>query len=111
VNSDGGGVLRNTWKETTATVWSVIPPVAGVPGSAGSAIISYEVDGEQYSSELCTNRGFVKGEKFQLRYDPENPDRNELSVRSQRWKIVCIALLSLLAAWAICLYVHPTAGK
>jgi Protein of unknown function (DUF3592) len=111
VNSDGGSGLRDNWKETTATVWSVMPRVAGVAGSTGTVVISYEVSGEQHSSELCTNRAFVKGEKFQLRYDPKNPDRNELSVRSRRWKLVCIALLSLLAAFAICMYVHPTARK
>ena len=88
--------MRGDWKETTATVWSFIPGTAGVRGSQNAVIISYQVDGEQYSSEICTSRFYVKGQEFGLKYDPKNPERNELSLRSQLVKKICIALLLLL---------------
>jgi Protein of unknown function (DUF3592) len=97
------------WKEVEATVFTCGWQNKSGIGAAGLKVdghylitFSYEVDGHWYSGEFLNASPLVEGSKFPLRYDPENPNRNEKSLEVQRSRWFSVAILALLAiGWLI----------
>lgn len=97
--------LFGGWKETSATVWSVMP----TSGSRRTVILTYAVARKPYSSEISTSRAFTPGEVIPLRYDPGNPARNEFALRYQAVRAALWGAVVLGASVAGYLYFLPMA--
>jgi hypothetical protein len=81
---------KSLWLETTATIytcgWKDTPWY--YLGSGNYVIVcSYEIDGHQYSAEYDDFSPATEGSQFPLRYNPDNPEENEKSVKMkhERW--------------------------
>ena len=96
------------WKVTEATVFTCgwqdenTRKGAGLPGGDYLIIFNYEVDGHWFSGEFLNGSPLVEGSHFPLRYDPDNPERNEKTEESRqvRW-ITVVACVVLIAGFGL----------
>lgn len=95
---------RSNWKQTEATVYTCGVQSNYEPGLGASGIdskylivFSYEVDGERYSGEYTSSSPVAEKSSFSLRYDADNPEHNQYSLRdamnSLPFKIAAYAAL------------------
>jgi hypothetical protein len=85
---------RKGWVETTATIESVYVDGGGDDRRI-SVVFMYTVDGHYYSGTYMPwGDTPVRGETISLRYDPGDPNKNDLVVKDTLWKwIGWIAIL------------------
>jgi hypothetical protein len=87
----GGAMRRKDWVRTKGTVSNKMLRVQG-RGNLFTITFVYEVDGHFYSGEFVTHKyRYEKGRTVLLRYNPANPEENDLNGRGA-W--------SLWLAWA-----------
>jgi len=98
---------RPHWIDTEGTVASVEVHETTRSGdpSTWTVVFTYKVDGHWYSGTYRTFDTFKVGDTLALRYDPADPNRNNLVVKDRLlhvlyWGIaVAIALAILIATW------------
>lgn len=98
--------MRDHWRETEATVTSVVEQRVTGYGTTYEVVFTYKVDGRFYATTICTFKSHFKGEKIQICYDPADPDRNNLARREKLKKWGYAAFFTALAAWVLYLYLH-----
>jgi hypothetical protein len=75
---------RRDWVETDGTVSEVYVDGGGRDRSV-SVVFTYMVDGHYYSGTYSPFADFpTKGETIPVRYDPDDPNKNDLVARSLR---------------------------
>lgn len=76
------------WIETEGTVASV-EEISRRNGTEYSAVFTYKVDGHWCSGTFTTFSNTRTGDRVYLRYDPKDPERNDLSEKDTwtRWVI------------------------
>lgn len=102
---------RKDWVATNATISNVMLSDQGRGGSLYTVTFSYTVDGHYYGGEFVGSSGghYKEGGSVSLKYNPANPDENDLSERGQStlwlsWtiKIVGTAVLLYLICFRGC---------
>jgi hypothetical protein len=86
---------RRDWVETDATVDEVYVDGGGRDKSV-SAVFTYTVDGHYYGGTYFPLLDVpVKGQTITVRYDPDDPNKNDLVARSLRnhWIIGIVTAL------------------
>ena len=95
-------MARTDWKDIDGTVASV-ERVDGRGGPTFTVVFTYEVEGHWCGGTFTTSDEYRKGDSVSVRYDPRDPDRNDLSVKEGRkkWILWGIAIIvALLFLWA-----------
>jgi hypothetical protein len=98
-------VKQDRWSETTATVFScgwqetpgrflVFRQLSDLFSGRYLVVFSHMVDGHQYSGEFTSSREWQEGSNFSLRFDPENPERNDRTDPAS-------GPLATIAAWVV----------
>jgi hypothetical protein len=91
-------VAKTDWKDIDGTVASVTEiPSRG--GTIYEVIFTYEVDGHWCGGTYSSYEAYRKGDTIAVRYDPRDPDRNDLSEKQehQRWIFIAIAVVVVVA--------------
>jgi hypothetical protein len=91
-------------------VWNVYRGSSNGFSYSYKVTVNYWVDRRPYTSEVTTVRQYVPGQVLKLRFDPRNPRRNELVIRSKILKAIPVVILLLLAIVTICLFVFVIPG-
>ncbi len=94
---------RHDWVKTQGKIESVYVDGGG-EGETVSAVFTYEVNGHvyggTYTMKLWQNMPVV-GSPISLKYDPKDPNRNDLVVSETRWNwfiglLVALSVLGVL---------------
>ena len=91
------------WKDADGTAASV-ERVDGRSGPTYTVVFTYEVDGHWCGGTFTTSDEYRKGDSVAVRYDPKNPDYNDLTQEETRkhWIIGGIVVVAvLLWLWAV----------
>ncbi len=91
-------MAKTDWKDIDGTVASV-EVQQGRYGISYTVVFTYEVDGHWCGGTFTSNDAYQVGDSVAVRYDPKDPDRNDLDVKEQhkRWWIgIFIAVMVLL---------------
>lgn len=89
-------MANKDWKDTDGTIVSVDPSLRWNTG----AIFTYEVGGHLYSGTYLPSETVSVGDIINVRYDPKNPERNDLVEKEARrkWIIgICIGVVIAIA--------------
>lgn len=91
------------WKDTDGTVASV-ERQATRGGPIYTVVFTYKVEGSWCGGTFTTRDEYRKGDSVVVRYDPKNPDYNDLTQKDtrERWIIGGVVVAAvLLWLWAI----------
>ena len=90
------------WKDADGTA-ATVTRVDGRGGPIYTVVFTYEVDGHWCGGTFTTFEEYRKGDAVAVRYDPKNPDYNDLAQEESRtnWivagMVTAVVLLSVLA--------------
>jgi hypothetical protein len=95
--------VREGWKDADGTVASVYEKFQTRNGPYYSVVFTYKVDGGYYSGTFSTFEEYHENDAIYLRFDPANPERNDLVERERikHWilfAVILVAALSVLFA-------------
>jgi hypothetical protein len=85
-------VAKTDWKDADGTV-TAVDMVDGRYGPIYTVSFNYKV-GEHWCGGFFTgNEEYKVGDSIGVRYDPNDPDRNDLSLKDQRTKWIVLGLV------------------
>ena len=90
------------WKDADGTA-ATVERVDGRYGPTYTVVFTYEVDGHWCGGTFTTSDEYRAGDSVAVRYDPKNPDYNDLAQGEgrKRWVIAgAVAAFVLLLLWA-----------
>jgi hypothetical protein len=95
-------VAKVDWKDTDGTVADV-QVQQGRNSRSYSVVFTYKVDGSWYGGTYTTGDELKVGNLVPVRYDPKNPERNDLVVKETRkhW-IVAILIAIVIGPIIVC---------
>jgi len=102
--------LRKTdWVETEGRVWSTVAfQTKGLQGH--TVTFSYEVDGHYCSGTFTTFTPYREGDTIKVKYDPANPDRNNLTDREHKLNWFYAVFFIAMGILAVYLFLQPKAN-
>jgi hypothetical protein len=106
IAENGGGMRRRDWVEVEGTVASAMA-FQTKAGSGYTVVFTYKVDGHFYGGTFTTMRLYFKGDRISVKYDPSDPDRNNLVGREQMMNWFYAVFFVLLGLWAVYLFLQP----
>jgi hypothetical protein len=92
---------KTLWPATTATIYSCgwqDTPWYFLGSGNYLIVFSYKVDGNHYSGEYYDVEAATGGSQFSLRYNPDNPEENEKSLRMKWVRWLAVAAFALVPA-------------
>jgi len=95
-------VAKIDWKDTDGTV-ATVDRVDGRGGPTYTVVFTYEVDGHWCGGTFTSGDEYKVGDSVAVRYDPKDPDRNDLSLKEERkqwwmWAVIGVLILLFLAS-------------
>jgi hypothetical protein len=94
-------VAKTDWKDIDGTVASV-ERVDGRNGANYTVVFTYEVNGHWCGGTFHTTDEYRVGDSVPVRYDPLDPDRNDLSVKEARNKWILWSVLIAVGLILLC---------
>ena len=91
------------WKDAEGTATGV-ERMETRGGPVYTVLFNYEVDGHWCSGSFTTNEEYRVGDSVAVRYDPKNPDSNDLDQQESRAGLVVLGVLFIVAVavlWAV----------
>jgi hypothetical protein len=100
-------VPKTDWKDTDGTV-TTVSEQQGRGGPIYEIAFNYKVGEHWYGGSYTTNEAYAAGDSIAVRYDPKDPNRNDLSAKETRarWILVGVAIAVVLLVVAIMLLTH-----
>jgi len=97
-------VAKVDWKDADGTVTSVL----AVDGNRGRTFytvgFSYKVDEHFYGGTFTTDEEYHEGDSVGVRYDPRDPERNDLVEKETRSRLILWAVgVGLVVVWVLVL--------
>jgi hypothetical protein len=90
------------WKDADGTV-ATVDRVDGRNGPSFTVVFTYKVDSHWCGGTFTTSDEYKVGDFVAVRYDPIDPDRNDLSMKEQRkqWLLwAFLGVIGLIILWA-----------
>jgi len=86
------------WKDADATVASVTASDGGRGRTIYSVGFSYKVDEHFYGGTFTTGDEYREGDSVAVKYDPKDPDRNDLVEKETRarwilWAVIAVVVV------------------
>ena len=90
------------WKDAEGTVASV-ERIDGRGGPSYTVVFNYKVGGEWYGGTFWSSDEYRKGDSLAMRYDPENPEYNDLVQKENRRRWLWgIGIAAAVVIWLLC---------
>jgi hypothetical protein len=99
-------VAKVNWKDADGTVSSVMVSQGGRGVTFYTVGFSYKVDGHFYGGTITTGEEYREGDSVPVKYDPNDPERNDLMEKETRgrwilWAVIGVAVVMVLLVFGL----------
>ena len=87
-------MAKTDWKDIDGTV-ATVTEFQTRGGPSYEVVFTYEVDGHWCGGTITTSEAYRVGDSIAVRYDPADPDRNDLTVKATHARWIAIGIVAV----------------